>query len=161
MNLSLEERVRRIEDREEIAQLQARYIDLNDGWRGATHAHPEQVADLFAPNGIWEGPPGRAEGRQAIVELFRGFQSIPFIVHYVTNPLIVVEDATAHGEWHAIVTSTVPPEFAPGQALWTLGKYVNDYVRTPAGWRCSHLNFVAAAVTPFEAGWARQQFLGS
>lgn len=162
MSKTIEERLRAIEDREEIAQMQARYIDLNDGgWQGPTHCHPEAVAALFTEDGIWEGPPGRAQGHAAITELFRAFQAIPFIVHYVMNPLITVNGDTAHGEWHAIVTSTIPPDGTDPKALWTLGKYINDYERTPAGWRLKHLNFVAAAISPYELGWARQQFLGA
>lgn len=166
MRNTIEERLRAIEDREEIAQMQAQYVDLNDGgWDGPTHCHPDAVASLFVEDGVWEGPPGRAQGPEAIAALFRSFQAIPFIVHYVTNPLIVVQDDTAHGEWHAIVTSTIPsailPEGAQPQALWTLGKYINDYVRTSAGWRYKRLNFVASAITPFELGWSRQQFLGT
>lgn len=89
------------------------------------------MADLFVDDGIWEGPPGRAEGKAQIAALFREFSVIPFIVHYLANPLIEVEDGRATGEWHSIVTPTMPG----GQALWTLGKYLTEYVRTPAGWK--------------------------
>ena len=161
MQKTLEERVRAIEDRHEIAQLQAGYIKLNDGgWQGPTHCHPEAVADLFVPDGIWEGPPGIGRGREEIVQLFYSFRAIPFIVHFVMNPLIEVNGDTAHAEWHAIITSTIPPEHAEKQALWTLGKYINDYVRTPDGWRYQHLRFIMMANTLYEQGWARQHFMG-
>lgn len=157
MGLSIEQRLQVIEDRDTIARLQAHYVKLNDGgWAGPTHQHPEAVGELFVEDGIWEGPPGRAYGRAAIVELFRSFQAIPFIVHYVTNPLIEVDGDHAHGEWHSIVTAAMPPE---RQALWTLGKYINDYVRTPQGWKYTRLNFVPCAITPFEQGWGKQQFI--
>ena len=159
MQRTLEQRLLLIEDREEIARLQARYVNLNDGgWSGPTHRFPEAVAELFVADGIWEGPEtsGRACGRAAIVALFREFSVIPFIVHYITNPLIEIDGDTATGEWHAIVTSTMPG----GQALWTLGKYSNNYLRTPAGWRYTTLRFVAAANSPYELGWGKAQFVG-
>ncbi|EEA01857.1 conserved hypothetical protein [Burkholderia sp. H160] len=159
MTRSIEERLQVIEDREEIAQLQARYVNYNDGgWEGPTHQHPDAVANLFVEDGIWEGPEssGRARGRAAIAALFREFAAIPFIVHYVMNPLIEIEGDTAKGEWHAIVTATMPG----GHALWTLGKYVNDYVRTSDGWKYQKLCFVPAAISPYELGWGKQQFVG-
>jgi len=160
MKISLEDlhrRLQKLEDSNEIAKLQARYINLNDGgWDGPTHRFPVEVADLFIDGGVWDGPPGRAEGKAAIIEIFRSFQALPFIVHYVANPLIEVNGDEAYGEWHAIVTSTVP---GSDQALWTLGKYINNYVRTAAGWKYRQLKFVACAISPYELGWAKKQFI--
>lgn len=159
MNKSLEERIQRLEDIDAIAKLQARYIDYNDGgWKGGTHLFPEAVADLFVADGVWEGPSGtaRAVGREAIIELFRQFAAVPFIVHCITNPIIEVDGDTAHGEWHAIIPTTMPD----GLALWTIGKYINDYVRTAQGWKYQSLYFEAATVTPYDQGWGKVQFAG-
>jgi SnoaL-like domain len=156
---SLEERVQLLEDREAIADLQMRYVNYNDGgWNGPTHQHPKAVAELFAPDGVWEGPMNavRAEGPAAIEELFTQFQIIPFIVHFVMNPLIDIDGDHARGEWHAIVTTTTPDR----QALLTLGKYLNEYVRTADGWKYTRMVFEAAAVSTFEKGWALEQFIG-
>lgn len=159
MSRSLEERVQILEDREAIADLQARYVNFNDGgWNGPTHQHPKAVAELFTSDGVWEGPMNavRAEGTAAIEELFTQFQVIPFIVHFVMNPLIEIDGDQARGEWHAIVTTTTPDR----QALLTLGKYVNTYVRTAYGWKFTTMSFEAAAVSTFEKGWALEQFIG-
>lgn len=159
MSKTLEQRIQRLEDIDEIAKLQARYIDFNDGgWKGGTHQFPEAVADLFVDDGVWEGPSGtaRVEGREAIAELFRQFAAVPFIVHCVSNPLIEVDGDEAHGEWHAIIPSTMPD----GQGLWTIGKYINDYVRTPQGWKYKRLYFEAATITRYEQGWGKEQFSG-
>jgi SnoaL-like domain len=159
VSTSLEQRVQALEDRNAIADLQARYVNFNDGgWNGPTHRFPEAVAELFTPDGVWIGPMNavRAEGAAAIRELFTQFQVIPFIVHFVTNPLIVIDGDHARGEWHAIVTTTTPDR----QALLTLGKYVNEYVRTSTGWKYIRMEFEAAAVSTFEKGWAVEQFIG-
>jgi hypothetical protein len=112
------------------------------------------VADMFVEDGIWEGAPnsGYASGRQQIRELFEAFGAVPFIVHYVTNPLIEIDGDSATGNWHALVTATMPGQ----QAVWILGIYKDEYIRCPDGWRFKTLRFDTIASTPYEKGWAKQ-----
>lgn len=157
---TLEQRVRILEDRDEIAKLKARYVNLNDGgWHGPTHRDPQAVADMFVEDGVWDGRPSTplAEGRAAIRTIFENFGVIPFVVHYVTNPIIDIDGDTATGHWHALVTMTVPGD----QALWTLGYYIEDYVRTPGGWKFKTMRFDTAVTTPYELGWGKQRSLYS
>jgi ketosteroid isomerase-like protein len=157
MNKTLEQRVQALEDREAIVKLKARYVNYNDGgWNGPTHTNPQAVADMFVEDGVWDGRPssGYAKGRKEIRQLFEGFGAVPFIVHYVTNPIIEVEGDFATGHWHALVTMTVPG----GQALWTLGLYIEEYARTADGWKFKSLKFVTASTTPYELGWGKMQF---
>jgi ketosteroid isomerase-like protein len=158
MTKTIEERLRALEDREEIVKLKARYANYNDGgWRGPTHAHPAEVANMFVEDGIWDGTPiaGYAKGREQIRELFRQFAAVPFIIHYVTNPLIEVDGDTATGHWHALVTATTPDR----TGLWSLGMYDEKYVRTAEGWKIQTLRFTAAANSPYDLGWAKKQFV--
>ena len=160
MTKTLEQRVRILEDRQEIIELKARYINVNDGgWRGPTHTDPEAVANMFVEDGVWDGRPSTplAEGRAAIRTAFENFGVVPFVVHYVTNPIIDVHGDTATGHWHALVTMTVPGD----QALWILGYYIEDYVRTADGWKFKTMRFDTAATTPYELGWGKQQNLYS
>jgi ketosteroid isomerase-like protein len=157
MSKTIEERLRVLEDREEIIKLKARYVNYNDGgWNGPTHAHPDEVADMFVEDGIWDGSPmaGYARGREQIRELFRNFAAMPFIVHYVSNPLIEVDGDTASGHWHALVTATLPDK----SAIWILGIYDERYVRTQDGWKFETLRFISAANSPYDQGWGKQQF---
>jgi ketosteroid isomerase-like protein len=159
MGKSIEERLQALEDREAIIKLKARYVNYNDGgWVGPTHTNPQAVADMFVEDGVWDGSPnaGYAKGKQAIKELFEAFGAVPFIVHYVTNPLIEVDGDTATGHWHALVTSTMPTPDGP-QALWVLGLYKEEYVRTAEGWKFKTLRFETAATAPYEQGWAKMQ----
>lgn len=166
MNHSLEERLRLvedrlrlIEDREAIIRLKASYCNCNDGgWNGIpTHHDVDAVVNMFVPDGVWDGLPyiGRAEGHAQIRELFSGFRVMPFVIHNVMNPVIDIDGDTAHGDWHMIGTGTMPHD---NQAYWILGKYEEDYVRTPEGWKYKLLRFVAAAITPYELGWSKAQF---
>jgi hypothetical protein len=156
MTKTIEERLRALEDREEIIKLKARYVNYNDGgWNGPTHAHPDEVADMFVENGIWDGTPtaGYAKGREQIRQLFRNFAVMPFIVHYVSNPLIEVDGDRAAGHWHALVTATLPD----GSAMWILGIYDERYVRTEEGWKFETLRFISAANSPYSQGWGKQR----
>lgn len=157
MARSLEERVRALEDREEIVRLKARYVNYNDGgWAGPTHTDPRAVAELFTEDGVWDGRPtsGYARGRQEIRDLFEAFGAVPFIVHYVTNPLIEVDGDAATGHWHALVTTTMPDK----GALWVLGIYKEAYVRLSDGWKFRSLRFDTISSTPYALGWDRQRF---
>ena len=154
---SIEQRLQVLEDREAIIKLKATYVNYNDGgWKGPTHCFPDEVAELFTEDGVWDGRPesGFAEGREAIRKLFNDFQIMPFIVHYVTNPLIEINGDSATGHWHAIVTANMPD----GSARWILGLYKETYVRTPSGWKFKTLRFEAAANSPYDLGWGKQQF---
>jgi hypothetical protein len=156
MNKTLEERVQILEDREAIIKLKARYVNFNDGgWKGPTHTDPQAVADMFVVDGVWDGRPssGYAKGHAEVKALFEAFGAVPFIIHYVTNPLIDIDGDSATGHWHALVTMTVPGE----QALWTLGMYHEEYLRTAEGWRFKTLRFETAATAPYELGWAKVQ----
>lgn len=156
MARTLEERVQALEDREEIIKLKARYVNYNDGgWKGPTHTNPQAIADMFVEDGVWDGSPNApyAKGKKEIKELFETFGAVPFIVHYVTNPLIEVDGNYATGHWHALVTMTVPGN----QALWNLGLYIEEYVRTEAGWKFKTLRFETASTSPYELGWAKVQ----
>lgn len=151
---ALERRLQVVEDREAIIKLKATYVNYNDGgWKGPTHCFPDEVAELFTEDGIWDGRPdtGYAEGREQIRQLFRDFQIMPFIVHYVTNPLTEIDGDNASGHWHAIVTANMPD----GSARWILGLYKETYARTPGGWKFKTLRFEAAANCAYEGGWGK------
>ena len=154
---TLEQRVQVLEDREAIIRLKAQYVNYNDGgWHGGTHAYPREVSEMFVEDGIWDGRPnaGYAQGREQILKLFQSFAVMPFIIHYVSNPLIDVDGDVATGHWHALVPSTTPDKIA----LWVIGLYKERYVRTPEGWKFHTLRFETAANTLYELGWGRQQF---
>ena len=156
MGKTIEERLQALEDREAIIKLKAQYVNYNDGgWVGPTHTNPQAVADMFVEDGVWDGSPnsGYAKGRKAIKELFEAFGAVPFIVHYVTNPLIEVDGDSATGHWHALVTATMPGP----QAVWVLGLYKEEYVRTADGWKFKTLRFETASTAPYEQGWAKIQ----
>src|SRR5438128_11261391 len=90
----LEQRIIRIEDLEAIKQLKARYCDVCDD-----DHNPNRITTLFVEDGIWEGGGfGKAQGHEAIRQLFQSFQKmISFSQHMVINPIIEIEDNRAKG----------------------------------------------------------------
>jgi hypothetical protein len=151
-NQSLELRVRLLEDIEEIRKLKARYCRFQDGgWaeHGPTHMGPS--ADLFVEDGVFDGRPlmPLAEGREAIRTLFLNYRAVPFALHHVMNPLIEVQGDHGEGHWHLIVCATQPD--ATSHCI--LGSYLEEYVRTPVGWRFKTMRVVIARAFEQVGGW--------
>jgi hypothetical protein len=90
----LEQRLRVLEDVEEIKRLKAQYAALCDN-----NYDCDGIAALFTSDGIWDGSDlGRTEGRDAIRAFFvKAPKAFPFAIHNVMNPIIEVSGDTARG----------------------------------------------------------------
>jgi hypothetical protein len=153
--ITLEARLRRLEDIEEIRQLKARYCALADrGYEGAGN-DDDGFAELFVDDGVFEASVGPIRGREAIRARCGHFQ--PFGLHLAVNPAIEVDGDTATAAWSALIPSTT----ADDRALLVAGRYEEELVRTASGWRYKHVRFVAAFRTPFEDGWSKTRFLAN
>lgn len=137
---TIEERVRLIEDHEDIARLMSLYTHYNDGgWEGQGPSHMGPSADLWVEDGVWDdcGPIGRAQGREAIRALFNSLRATPYVTHNVMNPLIDVDGDVARGHWHLIALSKWPNgrEIEDNDGHWSLAIYKVEFRRTAEGWR--------------------------
>lgn len=150
----LDARVKRLEDLEALAQLKHRYAALCDDSYDA-----DGLAQLFTEDAIWDGGAmGRAEGREAIRELFsQAAQRMPFAIHHVSNPILEIDGDRARGRWYLW-----QPCVAAGgqlteddQALWMAGRYEDRCVRRDGGWLFSRMKIELRMLSPYEAGWAR------
>lgn len=152
-DLSLEERVRRLEDIQEIANLKAAYVDGADGgWSfNEVPSEPDQIVPLFAEDGTWlSDSQGSATGHDAIREAWKNFSAaMPFAYHMITNPRIEVEGDRASGEWHLMMRGTDPN----GVEFWAAGVYKDEFVRTPQGWRIKHTHPRLVFLGPYGQGW--------
>ena len=152
MSEALEQRVARLEAIDEIRRLKARYCALCDA-----SYHPEGLAALFVPDGVWDGGVefGRHVGQDAIRSFFVGASSdIPFAAHLALNAVIEVQDAeNATGQWRLIMPCTVQ---VPGgvEARWLLGEYVEEYARVSGTWLFRSLAFTVNFYAPHLKGWA-------
>lgn len=127
---SFEERLRQVEDRLAIADLQARYtifIDNHD---------LDKVAPLFATNGRFRSADGvlNAEGREAICEQYRGrFAALRFGFHVTHDHLIDLDPsnpdrATGKVSSHAELVRN-------GQPMVAGMRYEDVYIREEGAWR--------------------------
>lgn len=138
---SIEARVRRLEDIESLRRLMASYHQVCDGWTDAgTHKDPEAIAALFTEDGEWAvtarepAPKGRAQ----IAAMARELQAVPWVVHFVVNPIVDIDGDAAQGTFKGVIRVRK----VPGASLeWTMGLYRLDAVRTPSGWRIRRLDW--------------------
>jgi ketosteroid isomerase-like protein len=94
--LSLEARVRRLEDEREIVRTLYRYAAWLD------YGPAELLEDIFTPDGRWTRAPGRRGtrsfiGHRGFAEMFRDHTHAPdyFHKHAILNPVVDVDGAEA------------------------------------------------------------------
>lgn len=151
---TLEERVQRLEDIEEIRRLKIRYAQLCDA-----NYDPEGLAALFTEDGVWDGGEfGVYKGREAI----RGFyaqisKKFTFALHYMTGHMIDLDPSgqEASGSWYLFLPAT-----ADGRAVWLALTYSDRYRKVDGRWLFSLVKLNLAFFTPFESGWAKEPVLG-
>lgn len=126
---SLEQRLRRLEDRDAIHQVFVDYghaLDFGDF---------EAFAGLFAEDGeVMLGPLGRARGRAAIRDLMEKVLKggVGSSYHLIGNPIVRLDGDTATSE----VTWAVVARGGDGQPRLTmLGRHVDRLVREEGSWR--------------------------
>lgn len=134
MNMEeLEKRITRIEDIEAIKQLKARYCEICDDMH-----NPDRICALFAEDAVWESADfGKAQGHDAIRELFRRFKAMfSFSQHNIMNPIIEVNDDRATGIWYIMGPWT---EAENDKEIWMTARYDDDYVKLDGEWKYQHL----------------------
>jgi ketosteroid isomerase-like protein len=140
---TIETRVRRLEDIEAIRKLKARcclHVDREDS---------EAFADLFVEDGTFIGAFQELRGREAIREI----RFWPFMVHYVSNPLIEVGGDSAIGIWYFLRPYTAHD----GRPHWASGIYEDEYRRTLDGWRFRVVKITNFFACPYQNGWAGEE----
>lgn len=139
-------------DVEEIRQLKYRYCAAcDDGY------DPETLASFFTEDAIWDGGGlGKAAGKQGIIDFFKSVGGlVQFAIHNVSNPIITIDGDNASGQWNL----WQPMVYSEGdEAVWYAAQYNDDYRRTAAGWKISHLRLNNQMHAPYEKGFGVQRF---
>ena len=129
----LQERITRLEDIEAIKRLKARYCEICDH----ENYDADAMASLFTEDGVWDGEGvGKAEGREAIRELFAGIAKVTGgAQHIVANPLIEVDGDRAHGVWYLIAAVTQSDGTTASNWPGAAARYHEDYVKQDGEWK--------------------------
>jgi hypothetical protein len=149
--VTIEERIRRIEDIQEIIRLKSRYTELADSSAEKPHTGGE-IASLFTEDALFHIVPTGAPpivGSAAIAARFNDDTLYPYSYHLLGNPHIEVNDGRAGGRWHVVVAFNRRDT----GAMWTTAFYEDEFLRTPEGWRIKSLCCTASAFAPFGQGW--------
>ena len=151
---SIEQRLQRLEDIEDIKMLKARYCDRCDDGYDA-----DGIAGLMTDDAVWDGGTSFAvvRGREEIRAHFqRAAGRVTMARHQVMNPVIEVDGDTATGQWLLFQPCT---DASIDGAAWLAATYRDEYRRVDGQWLISHTGIDVAFFTPYEEGWANQQFL--
>ncbi len=150
-DLSLEQRISRLESIEQIRVMKAVYCDLCD--RGY---HPEGLSALFTDDAVWDGGIfGRYEGKAAIRDFFKSISgSLVFAAHLVMNPIIgFIDDDTATGKWRLLEPASVNEDGKLDSRL-LLAAYEDVYVRVAGAWLNKSVKVHVNFFEPISKGWA-------
>jgi len=154
--MDIEERVRRLEDREAIKELRARYCYLADAgeWKAWSGLFTDDA------QGIFEGF-GTADGREGFLKY--GIEVVaaqfPFLKHMVHNEIIEVDGDSATGKWYfdvPCVSAPDSPAFGGGKDGWLQGTYDEKYRREGSEWKICQLTASFQFVAGLREGWKDQ-----
>jgi SnoaL-like protein len=153
----LTQRIAKLEAIGEITALKARY------GRACDAGHPRaEIEAIFTADAVWadtSGNLGTHEGVEAILEFFAGIGAVTdWSLHLITNPDIDVDDdlERATASWVVLQPCTIS-----GEAIWTAGTFEDEYRRVDDAWKIARTEVTLGAITPYELGWAKQQFAGA
>lgn len=136
MTQSVEQRILRLEDIENIRKLRNSYSYFSN-----VDGTPERVrkfADNFVADGTLDVGFGLMDGREAI---FEGVgQASAFwdrFAHLTMNGTVDVDGDEGTGQWTGLYPFTVKDD---DQLSWGLAYYHDRYMRTPDGWKFKSIN---------------------
>jgi uncharacterized protein (TIGR02246 family) len=159
--LSLEERVNRIEDIEAIKQLKATYArHLDDGY------NPEGIASLFTEEGLWviKGVGGEAKGRAGIGQHCRNLkEGIAWGQHNISSPVVTIAPDGKHADatFYLVCLLTMAPSPAnpEAEAFVLAGKYSDKLVKIDDQWFFEEITGTIDQSSPWTEGWVKSPFV--
>lgn len=164
-NLTIEQRMERMEAVHEVQNLVGRY----EFWHVANlHRKCLQLFALDTPGVKIEMDWGVYEGKESVKRFFLGYHGGheaenpendlrgEMHMHLQTTPVIEIADdlQTARGVWISPGHETVPA--GPGgsmKAHWIWLKYGFDFVRENGKWKIWHMSVYCTFMCPYETSW--------
>jgi hypothetical protein len=161
--LSVEERLARLEDERAIERLKHRYTGYCDAGYDA-----EGIISVFVADGRWVCTPashgGEAVGHAAMREFFPQLEAaITWAAHYATSPSIEVapdgQSARARFYFLGLLTSGREPDVTP-EAMLLSGTYQDRFVKVDGKWLFAELEATLTQAARWTEGWVRDPWGG-
>lgn len=140
---NLEDRIRNLEDRDEIRELTTRYCHAIAAGDSAT------VVDLFCEDGSFSSGERTSKGRESLTRFYAGIANqppIPFIQNHVIDQL---EGDEARGRCSAEIRMV-----QNGESVTTAGWYDDSFKRVDGKWKFASRLFHVFHMVPLSKGWA-------
>ena len=159
--MTIEERLRALEDREAIRELRAQYCALVDDGR-----YDELVDRLFAADASCDFraaddslEPMISRGREEIRRFFKEQVDVLLrdMSHTVHNHRITLDGDEARGDCAFELTAI---DATNGGEIVGAGRYLDRYRRIDGTWRFAERNARMVYIAP-AAGWARRRFVAT
>jgi hypothetical protein len=156
---SLEARIQRLEDIEEIRHLKMRYAMICDEGYNA-----DAIVALYAEDDVsWVSDVyGTHHGREGIHAWFDNVDDeIRWAIHTMLNPIVEVapDGQSATGSFYLFMLATMS---APGggdpDAVIMTGKYADEFVKVDGEWKFKKIEVNFEQVSNLDQGWVKQQF---
>jgi hypothetical protein len=149
----MERRLTRLEDIEEIRQLQSRYVNC------LTTTQWDELVDCFTEDGVADLHTGTARGKKEIEEFFKGKIAITHIGmegNFVVHPIISIEGNKAKASWLLFTYFSMPHKIQIDPALtaeedapeWMQGYYDMEYLKSNGVWKISLLKWRSRLRSP-------------
>jgi ketosteroid isomerase-like protein len=149
----LELRVAKLEAREEIRDLKARYARACDN-----NFDPVAMQAFFTEDAIYQpGEYGTVQGRDAICAHYATVpRMVTWCLHFMHTSMLEVDDDLEHatGSWCFDVPCTME-----GEPVWMMGTYDDEYRKEDGVWRFARVHVRIETMTPFDKGWVEQRFV--
>jgi hypothetical protein len=160
---SIEQRLRILEDREQIRELAATYCFLVDDGR-----FDELVERLFTEDarcdfrgaGGEQMAPMVSRGHAELRNFFTVMvpAALRDMAHTVHNHRVSIDGDRASGDCYFELTAV---DRTSGEAVVGAGRYFDRYRRDAGAWRFEMRNAAIFFIAPLREGWAKQRFLNT
>jgi hypothetical protein len=144
---TIEERLQRAEDIEEIRRLKVRYAEACD-----TGFDPDTIIALFTPDGVWDaGDFGRFVGEEMRPYWEETARISGTAMHYMVNHIVDVDDNGTEASGRCYLFAAVDRD---GTAYWMAVKYEERYRKVDGRWLFTQMKLLPAFMTSFDQSWA-------
>ncbi len=162
MGSNIEQRLRILEDREQLRELAATYCFLVDDGRFDELVErcftEDACCDFHSAGGGMAAmvSRGRAELRNFFAVVVPA--ALRDMAHTVHNHRVSVDDDRASGDCYFELTAV---DRASGEAVVGAGRYIDRYRHDAGAWRFEMRNAEIFFIAPLREGWAKQRFMNT